>query len=272
MIRLLIPFLISGILFAQQRTEPAHCFPFESLSSDDRVIAEQLLLQLMDSEALYTLATSIRPVSLGSAYLFISADQRENHPDLFVWKRISKVFQCTDDLEAEVIPTGPVYRGKQFWHFVIARRSAVRRAESENLKYFSQFGLEQSRGAIELFRLVDQSPRSEVSYEGYGYLLGHPQYSVRFGLTAQRLRRERHFIPAGSYSVKTFDEKGLQLSWSTPLNHVENSEDLMIKTSAVKTLEEYKKRREKFIGSDKPGAAALVRDWFCGEKGCRLPE
>lgn len=269
--RFLSVLFVSGLLFAQQKTEPAQCFPFESLSSEDRKVAETLLTRILDSEGLYTLTTAIKPVSVGFAYLFIPEDQAETHAELSAWKRVAKAFRCGDGLEADVIPVGPVYRGKQFWNFVIARRSAVQRVESENLEYFAQFGLDRSRRAVELLRLVDQS-RDEVTREGYGYLLGHPQYSVKFGLTAQRLRKEHNFIPASSYSVKTFDEKGLQFNWPTPLNHIENSDDAAIKSSATKALEEYKKRREKFIGSDKPGAAALVREWFCGEKGCKLPE
>ncbi len=268
--RVLSLLLLSGLIFAQPKTEPTQCFPFESLSVEDRRIAESLLTRLLDSEGLYTLTTPVKPISFGFAYLFVPVSQANTHAELAAWKRVAAAFRCGDDLEAAVIPVGPMYRQKQFWNFVIARRSAVQRVESENLEYFAQFGPDRSRNALTLIELVDQS-RDEIAREGYGYLLGHPRYSVQFNNTLQRLRQQHRAIQSSSYSIKTFDEKGLQFNWPVPLNHLENSEDREIRERTDKALDEYKKRRQNFIGSDKPGAAALLRDWFCGEKGCQLP-
>jgi hypothetical protein len=49
----------------QEHARAADCFPFESLPDPLRERAEQLLLNALDSEALYTIAADIKPMSSG---------------------------------------------------------------------------------------------------------------------------------------------------------------------------------------------------------------
>jgi hypothetical protein len=50
-------------------------------------------------------------------------------------------------------------------------------------------------------------------------------------------------------------------------DHAENDEDRRLRTSAGAIVSEYTKRREKYIGSGKPGVIHLLRDWFCDASG-----
>lgn len=47
--------------------QPSECFPFEKLSPEKRKTAEELLLKALDSEALYTIAGDLKPMSSGFA-------------------------------------------------------------------------------------------------------------------------------------------------------------------------------------------------------------
>jgi hypothetical protein len=47
-----------------------------------------------------------------------------------------------------------------------------------------------------------------------------------------------------------------------------NEEDRALRRNAEAILTEYRRRRALYIGPDKPGIAALLRDWFCTPAGC----
>lgn len=270
--RYLILLFCAVFAMAQQRLEPAACFALDSLSAEDRAVAERLLTRMLDSDALYTVTTSIKPFSIGFSYRLLPAGVGETDEELNAWRRIAPALRCGDEIESAVLPIGPAYRGKQFWQFVVLRRSAVRAAESAHLNYFSRYELDSSKGALALIQKVDRLPEN-LAAEAYGYLLGFPDYSVEFTRTARSLRRQHRYVSSGSYTIPTFDKKGLQFHWATPFGHRENDDDRLRKESAERVLEEYTKRRAQFIGDGHPGAAALLQDWFCNpEKGCVVPQ
>jgi hypothetical protein len=50
---------------------------------------------------------------------------------------------------------------------------------------------------------------------------------------------------------------------------VENDEDRRILEKARAVLDEYRKRRERYVGEGKPGVVELLRDWYDdGAGGC----
>lgn len=264
--------LCAMMAMAQQRVAPEECFPFESLPEGDRAVAERLLTRLLDSDALYTLTTSMKPIGMGFAYRLLPEGEGEVHSEIAAWRRVLPAFRCGEQVEAAVLPIGPVYRGKQFWQVVIARRDAVRAVESAHIEYFARYGLDSSRGALAMLQQLDRIPGDPVA-EGYGYLLGWPDYAVAHAASARSLRRQHRYVPGGSQIIPTFDEKGLQFYWDTPYGHPENEEDTRRKEAARLALEVYREKRTRFIGEGLPGAASLLREWFCREeKGCALPK
>lgn len=62
---LLCFFAAQGISAQNSNKNRAECFPFEKLSAAQRIKAEELLLKALDSEALYTIAGGLKPMSSG---------------------------------------------------------------------------------------------------------------------------------------------------------------------------------------------------------------
>lgn len=79
----------------------AQCFPLETLSPNLRGQAEKVLLDALDSEALYTLVGAVKPMSSG----WLSAQFNLDKPDpqkLDELRQIVATFRCGDEIEAHL--------------------------------------------------------------------------------------------------------------------------------------------------------------------------
>jgi hypothetical protein len=87
-----------GVLAAQGAgVPPRECFPFESLPPDQRKLAEDTLQHALDSEALFTLVTGLKP--MGSAILTeerrLFLDTRKPQlPQLEAYREIAARWRC----------------------------------------------------------------------------------------------------------------------------------------------------------------------------------
>ena len=60
--------------------------------------------------------------------------------------------------------------------------------------------------------------------------------------------------------------------WTVPKGHQENDQDRAVTSRAACILAAYAERRPRYIGPGKPGAFALLTDWYCGGGGPGSPE
>src|SRR5262245_27434062 len=77
------------------------CFPMERLPADLRAKSEALLLKALDSEALYTIIGSLKPMSSGFASFKFSVE-RPDVAQIEETRRLLSVWRCGDWLYADV--------------------------------------------------------------------------------------------------------------------------------------------------------------------------
>ena len=262
--------LLAATSWAQSLVPRADCFPVEKLADPDHRLALEILADALESEALYTLVTVDKPVSVGFQYLFgIEDNHMENRVQS--WRRALGGLRCGSDLEWWVAPMGPAYRGKRFVHVWVARRSGVRRVLSENLDFFGNLRVDQSVGTPRLLAVVDQAS-SDIAFRGLGLLLGHPASAVAYEEEQRKWRKTGLRMPYESASIPTAGGRPFAWSWSQPVRASAAEHEKAVESRAKNVLEQYKSRKSEFIGNGKAGPAELLRSWWCAEKGCRLPE
>lgn len=109
-------------------------------------------------------------------------------------------------------------------------------------------------------------------FGGYGYLFGYPDEAVNFFVAAAAEEEfTGKFVERDFYSAPTVSKSTNGFVWAVPKNNVETESERMIKNRATRIYNEYRARREKYIGENKKGAVELLRDWFCAEAGKCLP-
>lgn len=293
---------VSAPAFAHA-TVKDQCFDLSSLSPELRSKSEMYLLKALDTEHLFTLVTGLKPmsggfydgtVSIGTGIMTEQeADQtimqyagkkpaqlqEEQAQDLQMAKsvkahrqalqevedvrRILSTWRCGDEIHADLAHYATTHGGKRHLQGVIFSLPALKNTIAQKQRFFSRWAITPHSNPLEVLMAVEYA-RDTSRFAGYGYLFGYPDPAVMFfasalaseDTTGNFVRREFRAIP-------TFERETGQFTYAVPQGSQETDEDRRLRARAEAILEAYKQRRARYIGPGKPGAAALLRDWFC---------
>ncbi len=244
----------------------AACFPFESLPVDLRGRAEALLLKALDSEALYTIASDIKPMSSGFASLQIDVAS----PDLAdaeALRQILAAWTCGGEIRATLHHFAAVYNGKRPIDAVVFNIPRLRALLNGRAAFFGPYGLSPSADPLEALMAIEYDQTS-ARLRGYGYFFGYPDYAVDFFVEASDSQKatgtfvERDFISLPAVAGER------RFVYAAPKGHQLNDADRTLRARAERVYAEYVARRARHI---KDGSAAgvlrLLREWFGDGRG-----
>lgn len=269
-------------LFAAGRSVPrSECIPIEALLPELQKQAEALILRALDSEALYTLAGGLKPVSGGMMYTQVDL----NNPDL---KRVAEMrtilatVRCGDGIGAGLHhyakPTegteksGPKRMTSAFFY----HRSSLAGMIESHQAFFAPYAITPNADPMEVALTVEYIESGE-RLRGYGYMFGYPDYAVDFFVKNTPIPQRRTNASASDeaaaepvkigkrkfVNIPSFSREVGTFVYAVAPDHEETAEDIRLRERAVKILDEYKLRREKYIGEGKPGVVELLRNWYC---------
>jgi hypothetical protein len=285
------------VVSAQDRgVARAECFPSETLPPDLRAKSEELLLTQLDREGLYTFVGGLKPIT--SPEIFNNAAQNTvpkdpaRRPAVLAAaeerRRLLSAWRCGDGISAGVLALTNERSGDRFFETFIMHRPAVRRAVAAHREYFGALGITPTSDPIEAVLAVGAGGVASGAARGLGYLFGYPDYAVDWytdmttaAVEAQRAREKSGAAPPPRPSqpttlireVPTFAQlpraggTGSYFAYAVQPGLAENDADRALLSRAAVILEEYRKRRAQYIGTGKPGAFALLRDWYAGPDG-----
>lgn len=230
------------------------CFPIESLSPSLQAAARRMLLLAMDREALYTLASDLKPWSGG-----IDVEPSLGRKDL---ERVTQTLRCGDDLEAGIqqyaIQDSPA-------EVYLLRRSSLGRLIRRHGDFFASLGITSPRApATELLRAVERAPRYD-RFRAYGLWFGYPEAAVDFYVDSARTEDESgRFVDREFVQVPTYESPTGRFVWAVPTGHTESAEERRIIREATRILSDYRERRQRWIQDEDtaPRSVELAREWL----------
>jgi hypothetical protein len=232
----------------------------ERLSPDIRALSESLLLSALDNEALYTIVSDLKPMSgfvefrVPLSTLDLSEIERT--------RQALRAWTCGDYFFADVRRFREPHGDRLYAEGAIWNRPALERLLAERAPFFARFGVTPSAHPLEVSLAVEYD-ETVGRYRGYGYLYGYPEYAVEYFAGAEITReRTEERVARDFYSIPTYTRPEGAYAWAVPKGHAENEADRKILEKARAVLDEYRWRRERYIGEGKPGVAELLRDWF----------
>lgn len=264
------------LLIAGQPVPRQSCFPIELLPREERAEAEELFLKVLDSEALYTVAGGLKPMSSGFVSFRLPASSLDAEK-IDRARRHLGLFRCGEELSATVQHFVRLYPGKdskameRSFEGAVFHHGGLRRAIREHKTFFYPEGLTEHSNPMEVLMTIDfiEGP---ARLRGLGYLFGYPNHAVDFFTSASKEQAlTGKFVERDFVSHPTFARAERGVVYAVPKGHVERDEDRAFRAELTKVFEDYKKRRERFIGEGKPGLVALLRDWFCQSAFCAVP-
>lgn len=270
------PLLAALVLAAPVYSAPsgvprAQCFPLETLPLEDRLLAEEMLLKLLDSEALYTVVGGLKPMSSGWYTTRVVTATPEIAP-VERARRIVATFRCGDEIVASIQPFLRVYEGKRYLEGVVFHRAATRRTIAANPALFGAFGVTPSSEPIAAVLGLDGDETPERN-RAYGVLFGYPPRAVDFFVKAEESRRAGgEFVVRDFLSIPVFGAETNRFVYAVPKGAARLPEDDALREAAAPILALYRKMRPRYVGPGKAGAARLVRDLLDDGRGRCSPE
>jgi hypothetical protein len=258
--------------------QTAACFPVESLSPEDRLVAERLLLAIGDSEALYTLANGLKPMSSGMiTSVRVSPDvDRTALAALEQRRRVAVRLTCGEVgvfvqvfAAASTSDAGVTTRSFEVVTFHRASLAATVRRHAD---YFTALGITAAADPVQVVMAVEHAPRAD-RWRGYGYLFGFPDdavdFFVRAGVEGDDAKKT---IPRDFRRIETWTKFGgkdgtpalSNFVYAVPKGAPETAADTQLREAAERIYRIYAERRPRFIKPDQTGAVALWRAWFAG--------
>ncbi len=277
---LLIPVTTVIPLYAQEASVTAtrvagvpreECFPLETLPAELRPKAEQMLLTLLDGEALYTIVGGIKPMSTGfGAYRFpVSKPETKAVEEA---RQILAAFRCGEALYADLLPYRQVYNGKRECDAIIFNRGGMAQTVTQYNSFFAPYGITPSFHPLALTVQIEQD-MTTARNRGLGYLFGYPKHAVDFYvLSAEKQKKTKVLVPRDFIQIPTYVSPTGRFVYAVPKGYKETEVDKQLRTRADKVLAAYRERRARYIGEGKPGVVALLRDWMDDGTGRCAPE
>jgi hypothetical protein len=250
----------------------AECFPVERLPADLRPLAEEMLLKMLDSEALYTLVGGLKPMS--SAFVTFKIDTRR--PDTAALERARQALsavRCGDAYEADLIVfrrVGP--DGTRYAEGVVFFVPAYRRMVARYADFWAPFGITPSAPPFVALTLLENDDTTARN-RALGYLYGYPKPAVDFFVeAADEGKATDKLVPRDFRSIPTFSNPTNQFVYAVPKGTPETDEDRRLRADAARILTAYRARRARYVGEGRPGVVALLRDWLDDGTGRCAPE
>lgn len=238
------------------------CFPLESLSPEDRSLSEKLLLDALDSEALYTLVGQLKPVSEG----FFQARFRIDPPDLKQLQSIQRAlggWKCGREIEAGTLVFAKLQQGERYFSAWVANRDSLEEAISRQANFFGTLGLTPSDRAELILLQVERAAESRDRWKGFGHLFGYPDPAVDFFVQAGLHQSETgEFVQRDFRQYPTHSRQEGGFVYAVPKLQSESDTESDLRSKVNRILEDYRQRRDAYVGPGKAGALELLRDWW----------
>lgn len=282
------------------------CFSFEKLPPEQRKKAEELLLKALDGESLYTIVGGLKPMSSSFQSFRLSVDlprmgltdaekaigelgskkaeelsqadksrlsqakqtieRKEILEKIVEAKAIFEQWRCGDEFFADIQHYAQVYEGKRYYDTIVFSRPRLKQMITEKIDFFSRIGITPNSHPLEVLYAVEYNQTSQ-RFAGYGYLFGYPDYAVRFFVQASDDEKfTGKFVERDFISLPTIAGEN-RFVYVVPKGHVQNEADRNLKAKAEKIFNEYKRRRDEYIGEGKKGVVEMMRNWLCDTGG-----
>ncbi len=262
---------------ARAATTPAGCFDLSSLAARERSIAERLLRDAGDGEALYTLGGGLKPVSTDflSITLTVAPDSDRVALDSIASVRSATAALRCGPVSFHVAEFAATYTRADSSRYrvtavYVVHRDALVRAIAARPEFWSSIGVRVETPVDAVLDAVERAPRSP-RWRGYGYLFGYPDEAVDFFVRAGESQDSTGVFVARDFRrVETYrkfparEGETPSLSsfvYAVPKGAPESAADRALIAAAAPIYARYVADRDAaFAAPD--GAVALWRRWI----------
>lgn len=239
------------------------CFPLETISDPElRKLSNKLLLDALDSEAIYTLLAVAKPISEG----FWNTRFRIAPPDITELERVQQAlstWKCGEILQADTLVFENLIEGERHASAWVCNRQTLQQLIESHPNYFGRLGVTAQENPEVVLLSIERSQLRDERWRGFGLVFGYPEYSIDFFVRAGLHQAETgQFIERDFRSFPTFAGKTGRFVYAVPKLSDQTDSEKTFRVQAERIQKYYAQLRAEYIGDEKPGPAVLIRDWF----------
>ncbi|MEL7237809.1 MAG: hypothetical protein AAGK78_03025, partial [Planctomycetota bacterium] len=194
-----------------------------TLTEADRNLQAELIQNALDGEALYTIASGLKPVSTG----IWSGQFLVNNPDLTELRRVRRALATipADGLYFDVQVFATAYDDERFLEAYVVHREALAKMIDKHADFWSPYGITSQTHPAELLAVVDRMDKLD-RFRGYGLLFGYPAHAIDFFVDAAAEEdRTGNFIERDFFQIPTFASDTGRFTYAVPKGHLAREED-----------------------------------------------
>ncbi len=223
---------------------------YRSMSGTQKEMADSILLNALDNEAIYTLLDTLKPMSSVQYFEMplLSEDAKEvdsttselikiqnviNKMSMGDWQFILNPFARVDS----------IYRGIEIYVF---RKSKLNSLIKQHQQYFIQWGFTPNTNPATILAITEYEDEYD-RWRNYGYLFGYPDYAVDFFVNAGKNEDStKVFVKRDFFSIPVYTDSTGHFTYAVPKGYQTNAIDSLLYKKAIITLNKYKRLREKY--------------------------
>lgn len=249
------------------------CFPLESLPEPSRDLSRKLLLEALDSEALYTLVGDLKPISEGFFDTWFEVEPADAS-ELSETRRAISAWQCGKHYSTGVLPFQFLRGGRRFASGWIASQPALAAKFQQHDEFFARLGMTPESTAEAVLLRIDGARDIAERWRGFGLVFGYPEWAVEFFVRAgTHYQNTGEFIERDFRNYPTHDRKTGGFVYAVPKLEPESAAEKLLRRKVDAILTVYRGLRAKYIVDDQPERVVeLIRDWFDDGTGWCHPD
>jgi hypothetical protein len=241
---------------------------FRSMTNAEKVIADSLILNALDHEAIYTLIDTLKPMSSiqfyrlpllsnntvqkDSAYQVLATLQNiANKLSVADWQFVLQPFERGDS----------IYKNIELYVF---RKSKLQQKIEEQTTFYKTLGITSGASPATVLAITEYEQKYN-RWRSYGYLFGYPEYAVDFFVNAGKSQDStKQFVTRDFFAIPVFASTTGHFTYATPKSYKPNVLDSSLYYNAILSLAKYKRLRVKYVNDNKTNVFKLLKK--CAKK------
>lgn len=252
---------------------------YMKLSGIEKTIADSILAQALDQEAIYTILGRIKPLSsIGYSLRYPLAKDSTmtegSHevvnlaPDsigqflqeIELFHRITRKLS-SDELVFMLIPFRQTYHQNRHLQLLVCRPDLVDSTLAVHQSFFAQWGFTPGTDPRTLITALEFEEMAD-RFRAYGYLFGYPKYAVDFFVEAHLQQEDGgKFVKRDFFHIPVFEREEGRFTYAMPKDHLPGKADSLIYLRSVRLLNNYKQVRSKYADDNKINVRKLLNHW-----------
>lgn len=231
-------------------------------SQQDRL--DELVLGMLDREALYTVSGGLKPMSTGFwRHRFETAE-----PDLELLRETRSLLDRISDetLALGVKVFAREWDGHRYAGAYVIHRASLRRVLEHKRDFWAPLGVDPDTEPAVVVAITERLPRLK-RFRAYGYLFGYPDAAVDFFVNAAAEQEATGDLVAREFvSVPTYESPEGRFVWAVPQDYEGDPAEDAIRAEAEVILDRYRSMRARYISESRHEPLRLLRSVRDGDR------